>query len=1027
MAPERFGGGADRRSDVYGLGLTLYEMVTLRSGFASSDRARLMERILHVEPPRPRRIDPRIPRDLETIVLKAMAKEPGRRYATAADLAEDLRRFLADRPIQARRTPFWEHAWRFCRRNPGLAAALTAAASLLTALVVVWAAWTARLDAELRRTGEARRAEQAARKDALDKLWRSYLARAQAGRFGRRPGRRLDGLDALRQAVPIARLVEAPRSGFDELRDEAIACLALPDLRPGKETIGIPAGIWPVFDGRFLRYAFADSRGDVLVGRIGHAEPVVRITGLGGAPERLWMSPDGRSLAIALPEGLQVRDAETGRLVLARAGKVVHLEYADESSRAAIGFADGTVVLADVAAGREVAHISVGFRPSPLALRADGMRLAVADEFRDTGTEIWDLDPPRKAASLRFGDRGPAVCLAWSPDGRRLGVGLARSSAAEIWDVDERRPVAILEGHAQRVGLLDFHSDGNLLLTLSWDGTGRLWDVGTGRSVVHWQSPISDLHFGRDGKACGVVDVGGRRCLLEVEPGREYRTLVAGLGAGRGEYYRADIGPDDLLVVAMDDGVRLWDLATGGELAFLPIGWCSSASFVSGKRGRELLSCGPGSGLHRWPIVEEAGAPGRLTIGTPREVPLPVVPSVASIGGDGHTALVACETSGAAVILDLDDEVVRHNLIHPAVSYGVLSPDGRWAATSGWHSPSVKVWDARTGALAADLKTGPQNAAYFSPDSQTLITSLGGKYEFHEIPSWRPVRELRWEIPSYPGWVAFSPDRKIVALELSPAVVHLLDAASGRTLARLQDPNSDRAAWLGFTPDGGRLVVVAGYSRAIHVWDLRKITHQLDEIGLRDELVASLPADAPAPRSGGLLGIRVDATTSLGGAREHKARAAIARARRQVAARPDDPVACNNLAWTYLMAPESLREAAQGLALAEKAVRLRPGDPTFRNTLGVAYYRAGRYREAIAVLREDLEVQDDRHLAWDLCFLATCYRRLGESDRAEEYRNWALRWSRDFKGLSTDDLHELSAIREEMEFNAGALKGGARA
>ncbi len=126
---------------------------------------------------------------------------------TATALAEDLRRFLADRPIQARRTPAWEHAWRFCRRNPGAGRVdsrwrLRCSRPSPSAAVV----WTARLDAELRRTGEARRAEQDAKKDALDKLWRSYLARAQAGRFSRRPGRRLDGLDALRQAVPIARV-----------------------------------------------------------------------------------------------------------------------------------------------------------------------------------------------------------------------------------------------------------------------------------------------------------------------------------------------------------------------------------------------------------------------------------------------------------------------------------------------------------------------------------------------------------------------------------------------------------------------------------------------------------------------------------------------------------------------------------------------------------------------------------------------------------------------------------------------------
>ncbi len=121
MAPERFRGRADRRSDVYGLGLTLYEMLTLQSPFGTGDRALLTERILHSEPPRPRRVDPRIPRDLETIVLKAIAKEPGRRYDDASGLADDLRRFLSDRPIRARRTPPWEHGWRFCRRNPALA------------------------------------------------------------------------------------------------------------------------------------------------------------------------------------------------------------------------------------------------------------------------------------------------------------------------------------------------------------------------------------------------------------------------------------------------------------------------------------------------------------------------------------------------------------------------------------------------------------------------------------------------------------------------------------------------------------------------------------------------------------------------------------------------------------------------------------------------------------------------------------------------------------------------------------------
>jgi serine/threonine protein kinase len=125
MAPERFHGAGDQRSDIFSLGLTLYELAALQPAFSASERAQLIERILHQQPPRPSKIDRRIPRDLETIILKAIAKEPEQRYDSAADLAEDLRRFLADRPIRARRSAPWEHAWRWCRRNP-LVASLSA-------------------------------------------------------------------------------------------------------------------------------------------------------------------------------------------------------------------------------------------------------------------------------------------------------------------------------------------------------------------------------------------------------------------------------------------------------------------------------------------------------------------------------------------------------------------------------------------------------------------------------------------------------------------------------------------------------------------------------------------------------------------------------------------------------------------------------------------------------------------------------------------------------------------------------------
>src|SRR5262249_45358808 len=155
MAPERFRGWADPRSDVYSLGLTLYEMLLLRPAFAARDRMKLIHQVARDEPSRPRKVDPRIPGDLEPIVLKAIEKEPAQRYQTAAALAEDLRRFLDDRPIRARQTGALERTWRWCRRNPAVAA-LVVAVALVT--VAGFAAVFSQMQVAREEEGEAKRA-----------------------------------------------------------------------------------------------------------------------------------------------------------------------------------------------------------------------------------------------------------------------------------------------------------------------------------------------------------------------------------------------------------------------------------------------------------------------------------------------------------------------------------------------------------------------------------------------------------------------------------------------------------------------------------------------------------------------------------------------------------------------------------------------------------------------------------------------------------------------------------------------------
>jgi serine/threonine protein kinase len=132
LAPERFEGRSDRRSDVYSLGATLYELLTLQPLFGDIHRAKLVDKVLHEPPPSPRRLDRRIPRDLETIVLKALAKEPAHRYSDAESMAADLRRFIDDRPILTRRASTTEQIWRWCRRNPAVASLI----SLLLLLMI---------------------------------------------------------------------------------------------------------------------------------------------------------------------------------------------------------------------------------------------------------------------------------------------------------------------------------------------------------------------------------------------------------------------------------------------------------------------------------------------------------------------------------------------------------------------------------------------------------------------------------------------------------------------------------------------------------------------------------------------------------------------------------------------------------------------------------------------------------------------------------------------------------------------------
>jgi tetratricopeptide (TPR) repeat protein len=209
---------------------------------------------------------------------------------------------------------------------------------------------------------------------------------------------------------------------------------------------------------------------------------------------------------------------------------------------------------------------------------------------------------------------------------------------------------------------------------------------------------------------------------------------------------------------------------------------------------------------------------------------------------------------------------------------------------------------------------------------------------------------------------------------------------------------------------------VSRFASAVHIWDLRAIRTRLKDMNL-DWDWTEFPPAAAGDRAAEAVTVEVlpgvDVQTAL--SREQRARRAIERGRRAVQANPDSAQACNNLAWAYLTAPVPLRDVEAALLLAEKAVRLAAENPDYRNTLGVAYYRAGRYREAVDVLRPNLERQRDRMLAFDLYFLAMSHHRLGETSRARDYHDWAVRWVQMQRELYRGLLEELTAFRAESE------------
>jgi WD40 repeat protein/tetratricopeptide (TPR) repeat protein len=832
MAPERFSGRSDTRSDVYALGATVYELVTLRPAFPHTDRLELMERITREAPPPPRRYEPLIPRDVETIVRKAMAREPADRYRSAAELAEDLRRFLSDRPIRARRASPAEEFWRWARRNR-LVAGLAASVAMLmfaSALGAALAAFRISLDRDHARTAERQRTRQ---------LARSLLDQARAARFSRRPGQRFEGLDAIARASLLGRQLGEPASFFGELRTQAISCLALPDvrIRTGDDTPGpLPGGFVAAAEDSYL--ALGPS-GQLRVVRIEDDREIARLPVYPGESSVRYCA-DGSVIAVRSNAGA-IRAWDLRRSALApfldQSAGIRRHDVSRDGAELALARDDGTIELREIRSGHLPRRVAIQGVAEELAYAPDGHWLAVSVnqmvEIVNCRTASVVVDLPHSA---------PITSMTWTADGQRLAA-TPGNNLIVLWDVPAGREIRRFASRAEGGTLLAYAPQGEILLCTGWSGMVRFCDPKSGQLYLSFQR-APPVAWCRDGR---LVAQAARHRLgaLELATGREYLTVelpaLRELNVGSMAVHPGG----RLLAAALKQFALLWDLRTGRQVGSLP-GSCYRLAFDG---AGDLVMHGE-SGLFRWPIRSDGEE--RLIVGPPARIEAPEPDGIMAIALSGDGQVVAGTFAEGPAVLHRDGPERPVWLGRQQdVRLMTVSPDGRFVAASSWNSgEGTRIYDAATGQPVARLHSLDSLTTAFSPDGRFLLAdSSGSELHLVQAGTWKIVTELGAAMAG-----AFSGDGRLLALAGADGAIRLVVPDTGRELARLEPPEPDRVYGMAFAPDGSRLAVAYSLEKTIRVWNLGLIRNQLAELGLDWE---AMPLPAQEAESKRPLSIRV--------------------------------------------------------------------------------------------------------------------------------------------------------------------------
>jgi WD40 repeat protein len=803
MAPEQANASKDigPACDIYSLGAILYELLTNHPPFLGETALATLNMVAERDPVAPHLLNPSVDRDLETICLKCLEKEPARRYATAQELGDDLRRYLNGEPIRARRLGAPGRAWKWARRRPaGAALLVVTVCALLGFGLIQWR--VAVNERALRKDAESAHAEVVEREQSLrqrEQLLRHlyYLGQMRQVHTAWREADLRRAEDLLKNWLP--------RPDQKDLR--GWEWYYLHSLCSGNRTFAGHSGrvtsVAYSADGRWLASAGGEpgQRGEVKLwdtatGRLLRTLPPEHEKAI----NKVVFSPDGTLLATASDdETVRLWDPETGEARAVLRGHTNHVT-------------------------------SVAFAP-------DGSRLiSVGDDRVVIRWDITKQHPPRRLQTLRE-HTAWVTCVAYSPQGDVFATG-SLDETVRLWDAHTGQVLHVLRGHQGEVTSVAFGPSGKVLVSGGGpdyrEGQVKLWDVAGGK--------LLRTHFGLSDR---ILDVAvGARKLAAPGGGNRNRLQVAAV-SGDGKVFLWDEQSSSEALTFRADTQRLFEIAfspdgekfaTGGKNSLVRI-WNSSGGqegmYMQGSPYTECIRFSP-DGKYLASAGRSSATDGRIFLwdaATGRMVPLKgTAGQVNGLAFSPNSRFLASARKDRTVrIYNLESQEPPQILSGhiDAVLAVAYSPNGRMLA-SGDQDGTLRFWDAATGQPRGELPghgSGVLSLA-FSPDSRSLAVGYNKVVRLWDVQQ-RTYREFKGHLQSV-NTVVFSPDGSQVASGSKDQTIRIWDVASGKEFLRLEGSVRSVTA-LAYHPDGKRLASV-GADRLVRLWDLvtRQEILQLD-------------------------------------------------------------------------------------------------------------------------------------------------------------------------------------------------------